>query len=156
MFMYSFESIMSIVSNSKHDCLIAGDWNIDLLKYVIHSGTESFVNNLHANQLIPVITRLTTFAEFSSTLIDNILTNKPQDLLIARALICDISDHLPIFFLSKKIQKNIKQNYFTTSYRVVTCNKIGELKTALNDNDWSELNVATGVNVTDELFINRF
>ena len=152
MFMSSFESIMSIVSNSKHDCLIAGDWNFDLLKYVIHSGTESFVNNLHANLLIPVITRPTTFAEFSSTLIDNILT---QDLLIATAIICDISDHLPIF-LSKKIQKNIKQNYFTTSYRVVTRNKIEELKTALNDNDWSELNVATGVNVTDELFINRF
>ena len=92
--MSSFESIMSIVSNSKHDCLIAGDWNIDLLKYGTHSGTESFVYNL----LIPVLTRPTRFSEFSSTLIDNILTNKPQDLLVAGALIGDISDHLPIFF----------------------------------------------------------
>ena len=94
----SFESIMSIVSNSKHDCLIAVDWNIDLLKYGTHSGTESFVNNFHANLLIPVITRPTRFAEFSSTLIDNILTNKPQDLLVTGAIICDIFDHLPIFF----------------------------------------------------------
>ena len=44
MFMSSFESIMSIVSNSKHDYLIAGDWNIGLLKYGLHLGTESFVN----------------------------------------------------------------------------------------------------------------
>ena len=65
MFMSYFESIMSIVSNSKHDCLIAGDWNIDLLKYDVHLSTESFVNNLHANLLIPVITRSTRFAEFS-------------------------------------------------------------------------------------------
>ena len=76
---------MSIVSNSKHDCLIAGDWNIDLLKYGTDSGTESFVNNLHANLLIPVITRPTRFAEFSSTQIDNILNNKPQNLLVAGA-----------------------------------------------------------------------
>ena len=45
MFMFSFDSIMSIVSNSKHDCLISGDWNIDLLKYGVHLGAESFVNN---------------------------------------------------------------------------------------------------------------
>ena len=83
----------------------AGDWNIDLFKYDVHLGTESFVNNLHANLLIPVITRPTRFSEFSSTLIDNILTNKPQDLLVAGALICDISDHLLIFFVSKEMQK---------------------------------------------------
>ena len=90
--------------------------------------TASFVNNLHANLLIPVITRPTRFSEFSSTLIDNILTNKPQDLLVAGALICDISDHLPIFFVSKEMQKKIKQNYFTTSYRVMTPNKIENSK----------------------------
>ena len=113
------------------------------------------VNNLHANLLIPVITRPTKFAEFSSTLIDNILTsgNKLQDLLIAGALISDISDHLPIFFVSKRVQKKIKQNYSTTSYRVMTPHKIEEVKTALTNNDWSELNVATAAY---ELFINRF
>ena len=52
--------------------------------------------------------------------------------------------------------KKIKQNYFTTSYRVMTPNKIEELKTALTDNDWTELNVATDVNAAYELFINRF
>ena len=97
MFMSSFQSIISILSNSKHNCLISD----------VHLGTESFVNNLHANLLTPIITRPTTFAEFSSTLIDNIVTNKPQDLLIAGALICDNSDHLPIFFVSKMIQKKI-------------------------------------------------
>ena len=147
---------MSIVSNSKHDCLIEGDWTIHLLKYCVHLGTESFVNNLHTNLLIPVITRPTRFAEFSSTLIDNILTNKPQDLLVAEALICDISDYLLIFFLSKKMQKKIKQTYSITSYSVMTPNKIAEFNTALTDNDWSELNVATHVNAAYELFINRF
>ena len=147
---------MSIVSNSKHDCLIAEDWNIYLLKYDVHLSTESFVNNLHANLLIPVITRPTKFSEFSSTLIDNILTNKPQDLLVAGALICDISDHLSIFFVSKEMQKKIKQNYFTTSFRVMTPNKMEDFKTALTDNDWTELNVATDVTAGYELFINRF
>ena len=44
------------------------------------------------------------------------------------------------------MQKKIKQNYSTTSYRVMTPNKIEEFKTALTDNDWTELNVATDVN----------
>ena len=38
----------------------------------------------------------------------------------------------------------------------MTPNKIEECKTALADNDWSELNVATDVNAAYELFINRF
>ena len=103
--MSSFESIMLIVSNSQHDCLIAGDWNIDLLKYGTHSVTENFVNNLHANLLIPVITRPRRFSEFSSTLIDNILANKPQDLLVSEALICYISEHLPIFLYLKRCKR---------------------------------------------------
>ena len=37
----------------------------------------------------------------------------------------------------------------------MTRNKIKEFKTALTDNDWSELNVATDVNAAYELFINR-
>ena len=54
------------------------------------------------------------------------------------------------------MQKKIKQNYSTTSYRVMTPNKIEEFKTALTNNDWTELNVATDVNAAYELFINRF
>ena len=109
MFMSSLESIMLIISNSKHDCLISGDWNIDLLKYDVHLGTESFVNNLRAKLHIPVITRPTRFSEFSSTLIDNILNNKPQDLQAAEAIICDITDHLPIFFVSEEMQKKLNK-----------------------------------------------
>ena len=59
-------------------------------------------------------------------------------------------------FVSKGIQKKIKQNYSSTLYRVMTPNKIEEFKTALNNSDWSELNVATDVNAAYELFINIF
>ena len=41
-FMSSFESIMAVLSNYKHDCLVADDWNIDLLKSDVHSGTDCF------------------------------------------------------------------------------------------------------------------
>ena len=54
------------------------------------------------------------------------------------------------------MQNKIKQNYSTTSYRAMTPNKIEELKTALTNNDWTELNVATDINAAYELFINRF
>ena len=54
------------------------------------------------------------------------------------------------------MQKKIKQNYSTRSYRVMTPNKIEEFKTALTNNDWIELNVTTDVNAAYELFMNRF
>ena len=38
----------------------------------------------------------------------------------------------------------------------MTPNKIEEFKTALTNNDWTELNMATDVNAAYELFINRF
>ena len=38
----------------------------------------------------------------------------------------------------------------------MTPNKIEEFKTALTNNDWTKLNVATDVNAAYELFLNRF
>ena len=38
----------------------------------------------------------------------------------------------------------------------MTPNQIEKFKTALTNNDWTELNVATDVNAAYELFINRF
>ena len=78
LFNNAFESLMSIVTRGKYECIIAGDYNIDLLKSEQHIGTEHFVNNLFANSFVPLITKPTRYSTYSSTLIDNIITNKPQ------------------------------------------------------------------------------
>jgi hypothetical protein len=105
-FLSSFDSVLAIISQCKPNCLIAGDYNIDLLKAETHFDTESFINNLYAHLFKPVITRPTHFTTSSSTPIDNILTNKPHDSLLSGILISDVSDNLPIFYMSHDIIKD--------------------------------------------------
>ena len=79
--MVSFDATVSQLSKSKTMCLIAGDYNIDILKSVVHSGTEQFVNNLYSSLFVSSILRATRFRSSNSTLIDHIFgINKPHDV----------------------------------------------------------------------------
>ena len=44
--MNAFEPTVLKVCNSNTECLIAGDYNIELLKCDIHLGSDNFLNNL--------------------------------------------------------------------------------------------------------------
>ena len=60
------------LASEKSECLLAGDYNLDLFKYESNTETETFVNNLYCHSCLPLITKPTRFTEVSSTLIDNI------------------------------------------------------------------------------------
>ena len=71
-----FESVLTILSKTKAECLLAGYYNINLLKYNVHEGTTTLINCLYANSFVPLITKPTRFVITSSTPILNIFTNK--------------------------------------------------------------------------------
>ena len=50
-FTLDFECVIAKVSLSKHEYLIAGDFNFDLLKQESHKGTQSFINTIYSNFL---------------------------------------------------------------------------------------------------------
>ena len=86
-----------------------GDYNLDLLlKCAEHEYTQEFLDIMYGNNLIPTITKSTR--PKTRTLIDNIFTNKYQDnQKQERGIIhADLSDHLPIYNISKNI--NIADN----------------------------------------------
>ena len=89
---------------TKVDYIIAGDYNIYFLKHTshdtTHEGTSSFVNNLSTHSMLPVIIQPIRFSAESSTLIDIIFINKPNESFKSGILLCDITDHLPIFYIS--------------------------------------------------------
>ena len=95
--MSCFESVLDHFNRFGVECLIAGAFNIDLLKYDAHRETGLFHDCLHEHALVPIITKPTRFTSGSSTLIDNIFTNKPNNVMLLGILITDISDHLPVF-----------------------------------------------------------
>ena len=81
----------------KAECLLAGDYNINLLNYETHVDTEIFVNNLYSSSFLPLITTPTRFTTTTATLIGNIMSSAFNDDLISGILIADVSDHLPVF-----------------------------------------------------------
>ena len=100
LFMSGFESVLGLFNHFGVECLIARNFNIDLLKYDAHHGTGLFLDCLHEHALVPLITKPTRFTSDSSTLIDNIFTNKLNNVMLSGILITDISDHLSFFFIS--------------------------------------------------------
>ena len=88
--------ILTQISRSKelNKCKIhiMGDFNLDLLKFNIHTPTEEFIDAMFANGLIPKITKPTRTQGNAATLIDNLFTSS-QSIDLSGILINDICDH---------------------------------------------------------------
>ena len=95
--MVSFDAIISKLSKNKTECLKAEDYDIDLLKSEVHSDTEQFVNHLYCNLFAPSIFRPARFESSSSTLF-------LQDVYVFGETIADVSDHLPVFYMSQNVK----------------------------------------------------
>ena len=105
-----FVPILSEFGKSKSDVIIAGDYNIDLLKVLAKPVFSVYFDAVTALNFFPKITLPTRFSERSCTLIDNFLC-KCSHLLsesIAGILFKQISDHLPYFISMNNV--NIKHN----------------------------------------------
>jgi hypothetical protein len=158
LFMSGFMCVLSVLTKSNADCYIAGDFNIDLLKWESHAGTSDFINSLYLHAMIPAITKPTRFSKDSSTLIDNILINKPNNASISGLLVTDISDHLPVFYIAKAKShiNSPKSKLITISTRDFSENNINKLRLDLEMVDWTSLFDLTDVNLAYSHFTATF
>ena len=108
------ETIVKVFDNSCNSkmCYLCGDINIDLLKYENHKGTRDFLNALFSLGMFPLIDRPSRITEYSATLIDNIFSNNLYERISNGLLINDISDHLPVFSITKEIQKAVNKTRY--------------------------------------------
>ena len=103
-FIESLQILFENVKNTTKKMCWCGDYNLDLLRYDMHSGTKRFLDFMYSYGLYPVITKPSRFSEFNATLIDNIFTNEMTNTgIVSGLLITDVSDHLPVFALCKGI-----------------------------------------------------
>ena len=91
--------IIKSVKTDKNQCYIMGNFNINLLNYDTQQETRDYVDTRFSNACIPLISRPTRITPTTATLIDTIYSN---DNRINGILYADISDHLPIFVLTKR------------------------------------------------------
>ena len=90
-----------------------GDFNVDLLKHAFHNKTNDFLDTLYFFRLYPLITKPTRNSTNRASLIDNIYTNKLAKEYHNGIIYDDLSDHFPIFSISKSkvisVNKHVPQ-----------------------------------------------
>ena len=97
-FIDEFTTVLAKLERSHSDVIIAGDFNIDLLK-IHEKPIFGYYFDAITGQFSPKITLPTRFSNLNGTLIDNFLYKISQRLLKTTAgiILSRISDHLPYF-----------------------------------------------------------
>lgn len=98
-FMNRLSTVINNVENNP--CLLAGDYNYDIIKYNTNEQANNFLNHLCSHSFNPLMLRPTRLTSTSHTLIDNIFINYRSPHMRSGILIDDFSDHLPIFYIAK-------------------------------------------------------
>ena len=72
-FVAHFSDLMGIISKERKQCILTGDFNLDLIKVDTHNQTKDFVHSLYTNAFYPTISKPTRVTDHSATLLDNII-----------------------------------------------------------------------------------
>lgn len=123
---------------------ICGDLDIDLLNATRLKANDDFSDTMYSMSLYQTITKPSRITSHSATLIDNVFTNV-MEIPMRGLLICDITDHLPIFSLYNCQFKKNKGGKNVCFKRKRTEETITAFNNSLKDQDWSP--VVTNSNV---------
>ena len=98
-FIDEFIPFLATLGNNNRDVVIAGDFNINLLKIHEKPIFSDYFDAITAISFLPKITLPTRFSDHNGTLIDNFLCKLSNRISQASAgiLMSRISDHLPYF-----------------------------------------------------------
>ena len=103
-FNLEFTELFDNISTLNNECVLAGDYNIDLLKQT-NTETAAFTELLQSYLTTPMITIPTRYSDDKMSLIDNIFYNNYKGAGTSGVILSDLSDHLPVFFHSRKLCK---------------------------------------------------
>ena len=90
-FVAHFSDVLGIISKERKQCILMGDFNLDLIKVDNSNQTKDFVHSLYTNAFYPTISKPTRVTEHSGTLLDNIITNITGYCIKSGVLYNDIS-----------------------------------------------------------------
>ena len=135
----ALNDILAAVKSEKKTCYLMGDWNINLLSFDTHVDTSSFVDMMYSYGYLPLINRPTRVTKTSASIIDNIFTNEPTASIDSSQgiLVTDISDHFPIFHISKCFN-DTEEKMFVTKRSFSDKNK-EKFASELAEIDWEGL-----------------
>ena len=122
-FQGELRKLLQAIDKRKNEIVIAGDFNLDLLRYETHPPTASYLDLLTGRKLLPRIIRPTRIKNQSATLIDHIFTKDGDTTLCSGIIDTEIAgnngftDHLPTFIVLKaKLHRKNKLKFQTVTY----------------------------------------
>ena len=99
----SVDTFLKYINVKINNCVLLGDFNLDLLNFESHPDIDSFLSTLGSFYFQPQILQPTRIRNHSATLIDNIFFNSLEDFVISGNLCYDLTDHLPNFLIVSKL-----------------------------------------------------
>ena len=97
------------INKEKKECYLAGDFNIDLLKYDTNNKYAEFLNTMTSYGYLPHILQPTRITDFSTTVIDNIHGNSFEHESGGNILV-KFADHFSQFLIINKEIVKLKAN----------------------------------------------
>ena len=116
MFLEKLEETLYAINEVSTNCCILGDISIDLLNPQ-DSLTIEYTNILNRNTFTSQISKPTRITNTSSTIIDHILINNCNVSVMSGILEFQITDHLPVFILIKKVKHTCQKGLEKLIYR---------------------------------------
>ena len=105
------------LNKENKEVYIAGDFNIDLLKYETNTNYREFYNLMTSNGFLPLIIQPTRITETTKSLIDNIYTNAFTNDNQSGNILLEIADHLTQFVSVLNRTTNLhKDIYYKRDY----------------------------------------
>ena len=161
-FQRSLETTLEKVARKKTPCIIAGDLNIDLIKYSSHADTKAYIDSIVANGFMPVITLPTRITAKSATLIDHIYyyegKNMKRDISTKSGnLTVEITDHLSnyVFLTNDKNNRSKYNKNNRPTIRLFNDKNKANFAKDLKNIKWDKLYDCTNVNSAYGFFIKR-
>ena len=154
-FITTFTPFISNLANSTNDCVITGDFNIDLLKIESRSLYSEYIELIYSLSFIPTISLPTRLSRKKATLIDHIFykSASKSNTTNGGIIVSNISDHLmPFICLDKNVKRAILPK--TVSYQTSDTKSINNFVTAVGQIDFSShinADLNTDPNITYEV-----
>lgn len=145
----ALEQFLSKIAQENKLYYLTADTNIDLFQVSNNAGSKNFLDLMYSFNLMPLAYRPTRITETTATCIDNIFTN---DLQIVQngILLEDISDHFPLFMISKMGTKtNIIKK---VKFRQLNDRNKAQFKNILATQEWSDILLNQNANEAYQLF----
>ena len=130
-------SLLGKLKTENKATIVAGEFNLNMMKYTQVRGAHQFLETLLSDNFIPQITLPTRVTKNSVTLIDNIFSDNHDHKCISGNTTTSISDHLPQVLIIGNLKQTPLRKDVKISFKNIQSFNETDLQDELKELDWS-------------------